>query len=170
MVFSWFANRLISSREMWNGLFFLENRDFIHRMQIWRTTRSASETSYMKARLVSLWCFVFPMLPQETLASSSDLFCYISLCLRVAALMHLHTNFFHVARLRQSAWKYWNTFFLVARRKYPNCPYSHSKTWSLFLFGVKICRAERTFHLNHKLVSKTLVTSRFHHRLFFHFP
>ena len=114
MVFSWFANRFrISSREMWNGLFFLENRDFIHRMQIWRTTRSASETSYMKARLVSLWCFVFPMLPQETLASSSDLFCYISLCLRVAALMLLHTNFFHVARLRQSAWKYWNTFFLV---------------------------------------------------------
>ena len=40
-------------------------------MQIWRTTRSASETSYMKARLVSLWCFVVTMLPQRSLASSS---------------------------------------------------------------------------------------------------
>ena len=31
---------------------------FIHRMQIWRTTRSAPEPSQMKARLVRHWCFV----------------------------------------------------------------------------------------------------------------
>ena len=43
----------------------------IHRMQIWRTTRSAPGTSLMKARLVGLWCFVLTMFPQRRLASSS---------------------------------------------------------------------------------------------------
>ena len=43
----------------------------LHQMQIWRTTRSAPGTSYMKARLVSLWCFVLTMFPQIILASSS---------------------------------------------------------------------------------------------------
>ena len=43
----------------------------IHRMQKWRTTRSAPGTSPMKARLVRLWCFVLTMLPQKDLASSS---------------------------------------------------------------------------------------------------
>ena len=43
----------------------------IHRMQIWRTTRSAPGTSLMKARLVGLWCFVLTMFPQRGLASSS---------------------------------------------------------------------------------------------------
>ena len=40
-------------------------------MQIWRITRSSPGTSYMKARLVSLWCFALTMFPQETLALSS---------------------------------------------------------------------------------------------------
>ena len=39
----------------------------IHRMQIWRTTRSAPGTSRMKARLVRLWCFVLTMLLQRSL-------------------------------------------------------------------------------------------------------
>ena len=43
----------------------------IHRMQIWRTTRSAPGTSGMKARLVRLWCFVLTMLFQRSLASLS---------------------------------------------------------------------------------------------------
>ena len=42
----------------------------IHRMQIWWTTLSSPGTSYMKARLVSLRCFVLKMLP-KTLALSS---------------------------------------------------------------------------------------------------
>ena len=149
------------SREMWNALFYSR--------ESWFHTQNANMADHSVGVRDKLHVFVFPMHPQETLALSSDLFCYISPCLRVAALMLLRTNFYHVARLRQSASKYWNTLFLVARKKYPNCPYSHSKTWSLFLFGVKICRAERTFHINHKLVSKTLVTSRFHRRLFFPF-
>ena len=44
---------------------------YIHRMQIWRTTWSSPGTSYMKARLVSLRCFVLKVLPQKTLALSS---------------------------------------------------------------------------------------------------
>jgi len=44
---------------------------YIHRMQIWRTTRSSPRTSRMKARLVSLWCFVWTMLSQKSLGSSS---------------------------------------------------------------------------------------------------
>ena len=40
-------------------------------MQIWRTTRASPGTSYMKARLVSLRCFVLKMLPQKTFALSS---------------------------------------------------------------------------------------------------
>ena len=43
----------------------------IHRMQIWRTTRSSPGTSYMKARLVSLQCFVLKVLPQKALALTS---------------------------------------------------------------------------------------------------
>ena len=43
----------------------------IHRMQIWRTTRSPPGTSCMKARLVRPLCFAFAMLPQKSLASSS---------------------------------------------------------------------------------------------------
>ena len=43
----------------------------IHRMQIWRTARSAPGTSRMKARLVRLWCFVLTMLFQKSLASLS---------------------------------------------------------------------------------------------------
>ena len=43
----------------------------IHRMQIWRTTRSAPGTSPMKVRLVRLWCFVLTMLPQKDLVLSS---------------------------------------------------------------------------------------------------
>ena len=42
-----------------------------HRMQIWRTTRSAPGMSRMEARLVRLSCFVLKMLPQKTLALSS---------------------------------------------------------------------------------------------------
>ena len=43
----------------------------IHRMQIWRTTRSAPGTSHMKARLVRLWCFVLTNAFQKSLASLS---------------------------------------------------------------------------------------------------
>ena len=43
----------------------------IHRMQIWRTTRSPPGTSCMKARLVRPLCFVLTMLHQKSLASSS---------------------------------------------------------------------------------------------------
>ena len=43
----------------------------IHRMQIWRTTRSASRTSCTKSRLVRPRCFVVTMLPQRSLASRS---------------------------------------------------------------------------------------------------
>jgi len=43
----------------------------IHRMQIWRTTRSAPGTSCIKARLVRLLVFVLTILPQKSLASSS---------------------------------------------------------------------------------------------------
>ena len=42
-------------------------KDLIHRMQIWRTTRSAHGTSQMEARLVRLWCFVLTMLFQKSL-------------------------------------------------------------------------------------------------------
>ena len=49
----------------------LEDQNAIHRMQIWRTTRSSPGTSYMKARLVSLRCFVLKVLPQKSLALSS---------------------------------------------------------------------------------------------------
>ena len=48
-------------------------------MQIWRITRSAPGKSRMKARLVSLRCFVCTVLRQESLALSSiwsALFCY----------------------------------------------------------------------------------------------
>ena len=38
---------------------------------IWQITRSAPRTSCMKARLVSLGCFVCTMVPQKSLASSS---------------------------------------------------------------------------------------------------
>ena len=40
-------------------------------MQIWRTTRSSPGTSYIKARLVSLRCFVLTVLFQTSLASLS---------------------------------------------------------------------------------------------------
>ena len=43
-------------------------RGFIHRMQIWRTTRLAPGTS-MKVRLVRPRCFVLTMLPLKNLAS-----------------------------------------------------------------------------------------------------
>ena len=43
----------------------------IHQMQIWRIARSAPGTSRMKARLVSLPCFVLTLLCQKSLASSS---------------------------------------------------------------------------------------------------
>ena len=42
-----------------------------HRMQMWWTTRLASRTSCMRARLARLWCFVLTMFPLESLASSS---------------------------------------------------------------------------------------------------
>ena len=63
----------------------------IHRMQIWRTTRSSPGKSYMKARLVSLRCFVLKVLPQETLNRSCfvvALFCFISLCLQVPVFLN----------------------------------------------------------------------------------
>ena len=41
----------------------------IHRMQIWRTTRSAPRTSCLKLRLVRPQCFVLTMLPLKNLAS-----------------------------------------------------------------------------------------------------
>ena len=41
----------------------------------------------MKARLVSLRCFVLKMLPQKTLALPS-ICCFISLCLRVAVFLN----------------------------------------------------------------------------------
>ena len=50
---------------------FLIIKHYIHRMQLWRTTRSAPGSSQMEARLVRLWCFVLKMLPQKTLALSS---------------------------------------------------------------------------------------------------
>ena len=43
----------------------------IHRMQIWRTARSAPGTSRMKARLVRHWYFVLTMPFQKSLASLS---------------------------------------------------------------------------------------------------
>ena len=49
----------------------LTKSESIHRMQIWWTTRSSPGTSYMKARLVSLQCFILKVLPQKTLALSS---------------------------------------------------------------------------------------------------
>ena len=52
----------------------------IHRMQIWRTTRSAPGTSRMKARLVRLWCFVLTMLFQRNLASLSIWSLCFALC------------------------------------------------------------------------------------------
>ena len=42
---------------------------FIHRMQIWRTTRSSPGTSCMKVRLVRPRCFVLTMLPLRSLAA-----------------------------------------------------------------------------------------------------
>ena len=50
----------------------------IHRMQIWRTTRSAPGTSQMEARLVRLSCFVLTMLFQKSLVSLSIWsFCFV---------------------------------------------------------------------------------------------
>ena len=50
---------------------FHDRKIFQARMQIWRTTRSSPGTSDLKARLVSLRCFVLKILPQKTLALSS---------------------------------------------------------------------------------------------------
>jgi len=47
------------------------SRSPIHRMQIWRTSRSSPGTSCMKARLVGLTCFVLTILLHKSLASSS---------------------------------------------------------------------------------------------------
>ena len=52
----------------------VQNLTRIHRMQIWRTTRSPPGTSCMKARLVRPLCFVLTMLPQKSLASLSICF------------------------------------------------------------------------------------------------
>ena len=41
--------------------------EIIHRIQIWRTAWSAPCMSHMKARLVSLRCFVLAMFPQKVL-------------------------------------------------------------------------------------------------------
>ena len=51
--------------------FFRQPATDIHRMQIWRSTRSAPGTSRMEARLVRLWCFVLTMFYQKSLASLS---------------------------------------------------------------------------------------------------
>ena len=48
-----------------------KEKQFIHRMQIWRTTRSSPGTSRMKARLAGLRCFGLTMLFQKSLASLS---------------------------------------------------------------------------------------------------
>ena len=63
----------MASKYNFNALFFFFWSNFIeiHRMQIWRTTRSAPGTSRMKARLVRLWCFVLTMLFQQSLSSLS---------------------------------------------------------------------------------------------------
>ena len=63
-------------------------KTFAHRMQIWRTTRSSPGTSYMKARLVSLQSFNLTMLPPKNSCFVVDLFCFISLCLRVAVFLN----------------------------------------------------------------------------------
>ena len=77
----------------------------IHRMQIWRTTRSSPGTSYMKARLVSLQCFVFKVLPQKTLALSSLCFvlfrcAYEFLCFR---MRREGIEIFHLSPLRENS-------------------------------------------------------------------
>ena len=51
---------------------FSELGDSIHWMQIWWATWLAPSTSGMKARLVSLWCFVATMFPHQSLAPLSS--------------------------------------------------------------------------------------------------
>ena len=46
-----------------------DNHCLMHRMQIWRTTRSAPGTNCMKVRIVRPWCFVLFILPLSSLAS-----------------------------------------------------------------------------------------------------
>ena len=88
----------------------------IHRMIIWRTTRSSPGTSYMKVRLVSLWSFVLTMLPQETLALlsiCSVLFCYAYdlLCFR---MQQERIEIFHHSPLRENSG---STQFVVTRKR-----------------------------------------------------
>ena len=74
LVFFFFFASLSSRRRFKSSSDNVANLDFdiaIHRMQIWRTTRSSAGTSQMKARLVRLWSFVLTMLFQESLASLS---------------------------------------------------------------------------------------------------
>ena len=60
----------------------------IHRMQIWRTTRSAPGTSCMKMRLVRPRCFVLKKGSLETSCFVDSLVCLISLCLLVFVFLN----------------------------------------------------------------------------------
>ena len=57
--------------------------EYIHRMQIWRTTPSSPGTSCMKVRLVRPRCFVLTNASPEKSCFVDGLVCFISLCLRV---------------------------------------------------------------------------------------
>ena len=69
-----FPSRIPSVAGVW---IFSGKTHWIHRMQIWRTTRLAPGTSRMEARLVRLWCFVLTMLFPKSLALLSTWsFCF----------------------------------------------------------------------------------------------
>ena len=59
----------------------------IHRMQIWRTTRSAPGTSCMKVRLGAT-VFCFDNASSEKSCVVNGLACFISLCLRVSEFLN----------------------------------------------------------------------------------